>query len=127
MRQGLSGLFVLIVAVAGIALVVSALSSGSAEAGKGSITVPDGFFGRTVMATVNPGGTGVYVHAECFQNGSLVFEQYAPVNGDNQAMIGLGPTQLWTGGDADCTAEEGYFGRNGRWHTMASTTFHVNG
>ena len=32
---------------------------------------------------------------------------------------------MWQGGDANCTAEEGYWGKNGRWRVVASTTFNV--
>ena len=116
-----------LVMVAAVLLVT--VSTGGADADKGghggSITVPDGVFGGTVMATVNPGGNAM-VYAQCFQGGELVFIQYAGLDSNNQAMLILGPTQAWQGGDADCTAEEGYFGNNGRWRSIASTTFHVS-
>lgn len=89
----------------------------------GHISVPDGTYGDTTVATVNPGGD-VWVRARCYQ-GSLVYEQYVKVNADNQATLSLGPTPSWTGGDATCTAQEGEFTRNNRWRVLAETTFNA--
>jgi hypothetical protein len=36
----------------------------------------------------------------------MVYGQYVVVNADNVATFRLGPTQVWTGGYASCTAEE---------------------
>ncbi len=88
-----------------------------------SITVPDGVFAGTTTATANPGGEGTWVHAKCYQAGSLVLEQWRMVDSNNQATLNLGPTQLWQSGAADCTAEEGYFGNNSAFRVMAGTTF----
>jgi hypothetical protein len=82
-------------------------------------------FGSTATATVNPGGD-VYVRARCYQNGVHVYEQYVRVDSNNRAVLQLGPTPLWSGGAASCTAEEGSFGRNQRWHTIARTSFSVS-
>lgn len=87
----------------------------------GHISVPDGNYGETTVATVNPGGD-VWVRARCYQGG-LVYEQYVKANGENQATLSLGPTPSWTGGDATCTAQEGEFTRNNRWRVLAETTF----
>lgn len=118
---------ILVIAAALLMLAVSTgVDAAKGGNGGGSISVPDGVFSGTVMATVNPGGS-VMVHAECFQGGTLVYAQYVAPDSNNQAMLTLGPTPSWSGGDADCTAEEGYFGGGGRWHSVASTTFHVFG
>jgi hypothetical protein len=103
--------------------------AGVADAARvsGHITVPDGVFGGTTTATVNPGGEKVWVHARCWQDGTLVYEQYVKVDANNQAVLNLGPTPMWTSGAADCDAREGYWARNNRWRTVASTTFHVAG
>lgn len=93
----------------------------------GSIWVPDGVFSGTVTATVNPGGDGTFVRMECFQNGRLVGGQFVPVDANGTAILQLGPSVRWTSGDADCTAEAGYFGPSGRWRAIASTTFFVDG
>jgi hypothetical protein len=95
--------------------------------GGGSITVPDGVFAGTTIATVNPGGSGAWARAQCYQDGTLVYAQYVEADSTNQATFSLGPTPLWTGGSATCTAEEGYWGSSGRWRTVAETTFDVSG
>ena len=101
--------------------------TGSVVAGKpGSITVPDGVYGGTTVASVNPGGSGVWVFGSCSQNGTVVWTQYSRPDANNQAVLGLGPTQLWTGGPANCSAEEGYFAHSGHWRSLAATTFNVN-
>lgn len=92
----------------------------------GNISVPDGAFAGTTTATVNPGGSGTWAYARCYQDGTLVYAQYVRANSDNQAMFTLGPTPMWQSGAADCTAEEGTWGRNGRWRVVADTTFHVS-
>ena len=89
----------------------------------GHISVPDGTYADTTVATVNPGGD-VWVRARCYQD-SLVYEQYVKVNGDNQATLSLGPTPNWTSGDATCIAQEGEFTRNNRWRVLAQTTFNA--
>jgi hypothetical protein len=58
--------------------------------GKSSITVPDGVFGQAVMATVNPGGSGVWAYAACFQDGQTVWAQYVRPDAENHAVFGLG-------------------------------------
>ena len=93
--------------------------------GSAGITVPDGNYMGITVATVNPGGESVWIKVECYQDGALVFAGYWRPDSNNQAVIGLGPSQLWTGGDANCTAEEGYFHRGGRWRVIASTTFNA--
>jgi hypothetical protein len=100
--------------------------SRDAAAARGAIAVPDGVFASTTTATVNPGGD-VLVRARCYQAGTLVMEHFAVVDANKRATIPLGPTYLWTDGPATCTAEEGDWGRNGRWRTIASTSFDVAG
>lgn len=95
-------------------------------AGGASITVPDGVFGGTTTATANP-GDGSWALAACYQNGAQVYGQYVKIDASNQAVFTLGPTPSWSGGAANCIAEEGTFGSNGRWHSIASTTFNVSG
>jgi hypothetical protein len=95
--------------------------------GGGAITVPDGVFAGTTTATVNPGGSGSWAFAQCYQGGTLVYAQYVEADSTNRATFTLGPTPLWTGGSANCTAEEGVWGSSGRWRTVAETTFDVSG
>ena len=98
-------------------------NASAARTYSGHISVPDGTYGDTTVATVNPGGD-VWVRARCYQGG-LVYEQYAKANGDNQATLTLGPTPNWTGGDASCIAQEGTFGKTNRWKVLAETTFNA--
>lgn len=122
--------------VAALVLAVSLISKPAADlvgpqavlAGRtGNITVPDGTFAGTTTATLNPGGSGVWAKAECYQGGTLVYAQYVKGNSLNEATFTLGPTPMWTSGAANCTAEEGTWGRNGRWRVVAETTFNVSG
>ena len=103
---------------------IAGVDNASAARNSGHISVPDGAYGGTTVATVNPGGD-VWVRARCYQGGNLVYEQYVRPGGDNQATLTLGPTPNWTSGDADCTAQEGSFGRTNRWKAVAETTFNA--
>jgi hypothetical protein len=100
--------------------------SGAAARGDAHITVPDGVFAGTTTATLNPGGS-TYAYARCYQDGTLVYAQYVRSTSSNTATFTLGPTPLWQGGAANCTAEEGSFARNGHWRAVAKTTFNVSG
>ena len=112
-----------------LSLMIVALVAGTAFArgGSGGITVPDGVYGETVTATVNPGGTGAWARAFCYQDGELVYVEYVRVNADNHAVFTLGPTPSWEGGDASCVAEELKLRSNGSWRVLASTRFNVVG
>ena len=92
--------------------------------GTAVLTVPDGYFGGTTTATANPGGDA-WVHVYCYQAGSVALETWGKVDVNNQLVLQLGPTPSWSSGAASCVAHEGYFGRNGRWHVLAETTFNV--
>ncbi len=126
------GIAVLLVSVLAVGFSVPDVDAAKGGKGKGGgdnggeITVPDGVFGGTTVATVNPGGDNVWVHAECFQDGALVYEQYVGADSNMQAILHLGPTPSWTGGEADCTAEELTWVRH-RFRVVAATTFHVEG
>ena len=96
-------------------------------AGKVSISVPDGVFAGTDVATVDPAGGSIWVDARCYQSGKLVYEQWSAVNGSLQATLTLGPTPSWTSGAASCTATANQLQRSGRFKQLASTTFSVSG
>ena len=97
---------------------------GGGNTAGGTLTVPDGVFGGTTTATANPGGDA-WVKARCFQDGTLVYYQSDHVDLNNQVVLTLGPTPLWSAGGASCTAEEGYYTSNWAWRTLATTTFQV--
>jgi hypothetical protein len=92
--------------------------------GHASISVADGTFGGTTVATVEAGGD-VLAKAECYQGDSLVYFEIFPPGPDNTVTFTLGPTPLWQGGDATCTAQAGNWAKNGRWRAVAKTTFEV--
>jgi hypothetical protein len=81
-------------------------------------------FHESTTATSYP-----WVDTKCSQNGSVVYEQwagfYASYSGSQ--MFTLGPTQLWTGGAASCTAALVSFDRSGNPKTLATTSFTVSG
>jgi hypothetical protein len=86
--------------------------------------------GGTTMATVNPGGTDVYVLVKCYTpalGGAFVYGGYFPVSVNKTATIGPFESYLWTSGGGECTAAEGYFRRSGfgKWVTLAQTSFTV--
>lgn len=99
----------------------------AAKAGGGSITVPDGVYAELTVATVSSGASGAMAFAQCYRNGARVYGQFASVDSTGHAWFKLGPTQLWTGGSATCTAELGTFAHGGRWRAQATTTFNVSG
>jgi hypothetical protein len=91
------------------------------------LVVPDAVYGDTVVATANPGGDDVYVFAQCWLlDGTYVYAAYFPVR-DGQAAVGPLAATTWANADANCTAQEGYFTRNGfgKWVTLAGDTFDV--
>jgi hypothetical protein len=98
----------------------------AARGGKGQVTVSDGYFAGQVTATVNPGGEGVWAYAACYQRGNMVYGQYVKVDAANHATFQMGPTPSWTGGDADCVAQEGSWSKGGRWRVVAEAPFHVS-
>ncbi len=102
-------------------------TTGVDAGGRGSISVADGLFGGTTTGTLNPGGSGIWAMAECYQDGTIVYRQYVRNGADNTVTFTLGPTPSWQAGAADCLAEEGYWGKSGRWRAIAETTFHVSG
>jgi hypothetical protein len=101
----------------------------SAFAGRsGNLTIDNGVFAGTTVATANPGTDGTWVMGECYQNGTLVYRQYVKVDpATHQATLTLGPTPSWTSGAASCNGEEGGWGKNGRWRAVATTSFEVSG
>ena len=94
---------------------------------RGHIAVPDGVFGGTTTATLNPGGSETWAKAECYRDDVLVYAQFVRASAENTATFNLGPTPSWTFGAASCTAVEGYWSNTNRWRVIASTTFNVSG
>jgi hypothetical protein len=64
------------------------------------------------------------VGVECVQNGAPVYRQALPYPFGDLTFTLSG--YWWTGGAADCTATLSAEGNNGKWTTLATTSFHVN-
>ena len=104
----------------------SILGTGNAAAGSGryTITVPNATYTGTTVVTIDPTTSQQFwVDGRCFQNGKLVWEQWAGTNSNLQATLTLGPTQLWVSGSASCTATANILQRGGSMRMVASTTF----
>jgi hypothetical protein len=130
------GLVAMGAAVIGMSSVAVAGKGGGGGGGGGNvsgvISVPDALYAGTTTATVNPGGTDVYVYVQCYTpdfGGDYVYAAFFPVDANNQAELGPLWSTLWPQGSASCQAQEGYFTRNGfgKWVDVATTTFRVNG
>jgi len=85
-------------------------------------------FGQKVTFNVSTSSTTQpWVDLQCSQNGTVVSKQ---ANGIFPTSLGqvftLGPTGLWTGGAADCTASLQNWSSS-RHTTLATMTFHVYG
>jgi hypothetical protein len=121
------------IAVLGIGLIAGttfAAKGGHVNNHNGSsaaITVPDGVFGGTTTATVNSDGSATTAYASCDQGGMTVYAQYVNLDATGHATFRLGPTPLWSSGAASCKAQAGTWGNNGRWQSLASTSFNVSG
>lgn len=114
-----------------IALLAVGLIVGSAFAAKGghtggttssSFVVDDGTFASTTLAH---GGTGTWVHAKCYQNGAVVYEQYVQYDANGTATLTLGPTPMWAAGAASCVGEDGWWQNGSRWRVNATDAFNV--
>jgi hypothetical protein len=131
--------------VVAVSLLAVALTSGPAFSARGggvySVTVKpvEGTaapaaswprYGDYVTFALNaPNVDQPYVLNECFQGGVRVS---AEVHGFYSGyMFGtvysLGPTALWTGGAADCTATLYTNGKNGKTQVLATSGYSVSG
>jgi len=89
--------------------------AGSAQAGRYWLEVDDGVFGGTTEAEVYGDRSDYWVVAKCFQVGLLVSAEWVSADAAGYAHLTLGPTERWTTGAAECTAEAGFYGKNFRW------------
>ena len=113
-----------------LAAVVGALVVGTtfaAKPGGGGTTstfhVDNGKFASTTTAYR---GTGSWVHAKCYQGGTLVYEQWVKYGSAGTGTLTLGPTPMWTSGGASCTGEDGWWQNGTRWRVNATTSFSVS-
>jgi|GEM_PF-6379837 len=121
-------LLLLVIVIAGPAIAESGgRGKGSGNKVEGHLVVPDTTYGSTVVAAANPGGDDVYVFTQCWlKDGTYVFAAFYSVV-DGQAVIGPLRATTWSIAAAGCTAQEGYFTRNGwgKWVVLAADTFEV--
>ncbi len=117
---------VALAAVLALTLTGPVLAKGGPKGGNNStsaaIVVADGVFAGRTTATTTP---GLWVKADCYQGGKLVYEDYERADSAGLAVLPLGPTMLWTGGSANCIAQAGT--DDGRFKPSATTTFSVSG
>jgi len=97
---------------------------GNGGGGTATISVPDGPFGGTTVASTNVGG-GQWVRNACVAADGGALVDYRQTDDTGQAVLQLGPTPTWSSGAATCTASLGNWDGNGNWQTTASTTFSV--
>lgn len=142
MKRGAAILALLAAAALAVTSAASAAKPGTGSGGKKStstITIASATvqsfgapialkYGSNVWFTVQTSETSwPWVDAKCFQSGKLVYEQwhgeYAGYYTD--PMFTLGPTELWTGGAASCTADLVAFDNAGNARVLATTAFDV--
>ena len=88
--------------------------------------VDDGSYGATTTAH-RGSSTATFVRAKCFQNGTLVYEQWVMYGTSSTGTLTLGPTPSWSGGSATCTAEDGWWQNGTRWRVIATDSFTAAG
>jgi hypothetical protein len=85
-------------------------------------------FEDQITFTISGDTTQTFVDASCNQNGTIVYDETHGMW--PAAMFGqtftLGPTSVWSGGAADCSAKIFKWTSNGRQNVLGSMTFHVN-
>ena len=126
--------------VAALTLLVMANPAQAGKPSSETVSVADSNFAAVEMAYVSSGGkteisltarstasaSNQRVKAECFQDGVLVYRQYSAVS-NGEAALTLGPTPMWQGGSAECTAELGEFDKRMRFRVSDTDTFSVAG
>ncbi len=116
---------------AALAALAASLLAAPAFAGKpagggttSSFYVEDGRYATTTLA--HRGSSGAqWVHAKCYQNGKVVYEQWIKYGSSWTASLTLGPTPSWTGGAASCIGEDGWWQHGTRWRVIATDAFAV--
>jgi hypothetical protein len=132
MRRGLITVALAVTAAMIVAFPASAAKSSitlvmPSAAVNGGSTGPQ--YGTQVTFAVSTTTAYPWVDTQCSQNGQVVYEQWAGffASYGGSQMFTLGPTQLWSGGAATCTATLVSYDKNGRQSTLASTNFNVAG
>ena len=122
--------------VASMTLGAGATHLGRKNAGY-ALSVEDGSYAQSTTAWVAaPAGTTanastspqLWVYARCYQDGRLVYWEAPEVTSAMTATLTLGPTDWWTSGAADCTADlQMWDVKRAQWKTLAHSTFQAAG
>ena len=96
------------------------------DSGTSSFHVDDGTYATTTTA-YRGSSASTFVHAKCFQNGVIVYEQWVKYWANWTVALTLGPTPSWKGGSASCTAEDGWWQNGTRWRVLATDSFAAAG
>jgi hypothetical protein len=116
-----------LIAALAVGLLAGTVAAGKPGAtGSGGPSISNGTFAGTTTATAGS-STATWVRAMCYQNGSMVFEQFRPYDSARQATFVLGPTPAWSGGSAECKAQDGFWRRGSTWRVVGTTSFSVDG
>ena len=117
-----------VLALSGIMAIVPVAAQAARNSG-GSLSIPNGTYGTTVVATVANAPASTWVVATCYQNGGSVIFNRVALDGNGQAPMQLGPTENYTVGigGATCDAEaKSWNVKRQRWVPVATTTFTVS-
>jgi hypothetical protein len=108
-------------------------SGGSTRTGTISLVLLNGDtqpqFGHQVTFNVSASWSQPYVNLKCYQNGAWVSGEWGGFFAGSayDQIFGLGPSNSWTSGDADCQADLVEWTAKGSLVVRASTSFHVYG
>lgn len=113
-----------------LAAALVAAPTASAAHGRDALTPsnPAPAFGETITFNVSTTAAYPWVKAECAQNDQIVYQQWAGLypSYSGSQIFTLGPTELWTGGSASCTATLLVFDKRGDPRTLATSSFQVS-
>jgi len=132
-RRRPATLLFLVALIATLVAAAGVVPASAAKGGKAGATIaiddwnPHVPFGEHATFTVDaPKADQPWVNARCYQGGEMVYGQWHGMFDGYRFgnVFTMGPTPSWSGGDAECVAEVGYF-RKGNFHSLASTAFSV--
>ena len=123
-------IFSTIFAVFGLVLTFSTFAAPKKKV-NGSVTISAGtvMHGSTTTVAVSPTGTDNHVFIQCYSpdlTGTYVYAAYFPAK-TSPVTIGPLTATIWKNSDGACTADLGYFTRDGfgRWVSFAKASFSV--
>jgi hypothetical protein len=123
-----AGVFILIIAVVGV---IALSISSAAPRNRNSLTVADGVYLGTAIATLSDASSlnDPWIIATCYQGGAPVIFNRIALDDIGQATLQLGPSDGWKSGigGADCKAEAKNWNlKRQRWDNLVTANFHVS-